>query len=61
MNNPASREQLMRTLLLTGEYERMPDSLPRPDGIRFPRGILLAIVLCLPFWISVWWVASCRF
>jgi len=55
---PASHEKLLPVLMLSEEYEWMPDLHPRSDGIRFTRGILLGITLCMPVWALVWWVVS---
>jgi len=41
--------------LMSNVQEWIPDLLPRPDGIRFVRGVLLGIVLCLPIWALVCW------
>ena len=41
--------------LISDVQEWIPDLLPRPDGIRFARGILLGIALCLPVWALVGW------
>lgn len=40
--------------------EWIPDLVPRPDGIRFSRGVLLGIVLCIPVWLFVWWLVAHR-
>ena len=44
--------------LMSDAQEWIPDPLPRPDGIRFARGILLAIALCLPTWVLAGWILS---
>lgn len=38
--------------------EWIVDLLPRPDGVRFVRGALLGIILCLPIWLFVWWAVT---
>ncbi len=43
------------------KQEWIPDLLPRPDGIRFVRGALLAIALCLPIWVLAWWTVASHF
>ena len=48
MNTEGFRAEHIPTLQSSEEFEWMPDLLPRPDGIYFARGILLAIVLSLP-------------
>ena len=44
--------------IMSDAPEWIPDLSPRPDGIRFARGILLGIALCLPVWILIYWAAS---
>ena len=61
MNTPAFREELRPTLKLSEQYEWMPDLLPRPDGVRFTRGILQGITLCMPVWALLWWVVYRHF
>jgi len=46
--------------LISDVQEWIPDLLPRPDGIRFARGILLGIALCLPVWALVCWAVIIR-
>ncbi len=48
-------------LVISEERERIPDVLSRPDRIRFARGILLGVVLCVPIWVFVWWAVASRF
>jgi hypothetical protein len=43
------------------DQEWIPDLLPRPDGIRFARGMLLGIILCLPVWLLGWVAVTDRF
>lgn len=41
--------------LIPQGQEWIPDLVPRPDGIRCSRGVLLGVALSLPFWLRVWW------
>ena len=54
MTVQASREDSLKSPLplpcVSNAHEWIPELLPRPDGIRFARGILLGIALCLPVW-----------
>ena len=60
----ASRRDSMRSplplRLMLDAQEWTPDLLPRPDGIRFARGIVLGIALCLPVWALVCWAVVIR-
>jgi hypothetical protein len=65
MTTHASREDSLEIHLLLplmpDKQEWIPDLLPRPDGIRFVRGALLAIALCLPIWVLAWWTVASHF
>jgi hypothetical protein len=60
MTTQAGHEELLPLILTSHVQEWIPDLLPRPDGIRFVRGALLAIALCLPIWVLGWWVLASR-
>jgi hypothetical protein len=47
--------------LIADAHEWIPDLTPRPDGIRFARGILMGIALCLPVWALVCWTVASHF
>jgi hypothetical protein len=47
--------------VMSDEQEWIPDLLPRPDGIRFVRGALIGIALCLPIWVLGWWAVASHF
>ena len=34
----------------------MDNELPDLTGLEFFRGLAIAIALCVPFWLAVWWV-----
>jgi hypothetical protein len=62
MTLQASREDSFKSPLplrcVSNAHEWIPELLPRPDGIRFARGILLGIALCLPVWVLVCWAVA---
>jgi hypothetical protein len=61
MSTHASHEDSLGINLLpimADKQEWIPDLLPRPDGIRFARGILLGVALCLPVWVLVCWAVA---
>jgi hypothetical protein len=58
MNTQARSQELLPLFLPSDEQESIPDLVPRPDGIRFARGILLGIALCLPIWMLGWWAVG---
>lgn len=60
MTTPACDKEFLPTLLLSGEREWIPDLLPRPDGIRFARGMLIAVVLSVPVWVLALWAVFSR-
>jgi len=47
--------------LMPDEQEWIPGLLPRPDKIRFVRGALWGIALCLPMWVLAWWTVAGHF
>ena len=61
MTIQAHSQELLPLLLVSDEQEWIPDLVPRPDGIRFARGILFGIVLCLPIWVLAWWIFAGHF
>ena len=61
MTTRASREELPPLFLISDEQESIPGLVPRPDGIRFARGILLSIALCMPIWVLGWWFSVSHF
>jgi hypothetical protein len=65
MNVQASRDDSLRPPLplacISNALEWIPDLTPRTDGIRFARGILLGIALCLPVWAFVCWAVASRY
>ena len=62
MTVQASRGESLRSslplCLMSDAQEWIPELLPRPDGVRFVRGILLGAALCLPVWALVWWAVA---
>jgi hypothetical protein len=65
MTTHASREDSLGIHLLLpimrDEQEWIPDLMPRQDGIRFARGMLFGITLCLPIWALGWWAVASHF
>jgi hypothetical protein len=43
------------------EQEWFSGLLPRPEGIRFARGMLFGITLCLPIWVLILGAVASRF
>jgi hypothetical protein len=58
MTTQAGHEELLPFILTSDVQEWIPDLRPRPDGIRFARGILLVFALCLPVWALVYWAVA---
>ena len=65
MTVQASRGDSLRSplpvRLRSNVQELIPDLTPRTDGIRFARGILLGIALCLPVWAFVCRAVASRY
>lgn len=65
MTTQASREDslgaLLPLFLTSDDQECVFDSRPRPDGVKFIRGILLGVVLCVPIWSVIWLLLTHRF
>lgn len=59
MTRQARREGALPLFLISDEQEWIPDLRPRPDGVRFVRGILLGIALSCPF--GLWFAGLSSF
>lgn len=49
---------LLPLFLTSGDQECTFDLRPRTDGVKFIRGILIAIALCLPIWMLIFWLIT---
>ena len=56
-----SLNALLQESLLSEQQEQISGPQPLRDGIRFTRGALLAIAICLPIWLVVFWAFTRHF
>ena len=65
MTTQARCETSLRLVLpisqLSDQRKRVSDPLPLCGEIRFFRGALLAVALCLPVWVLVFWAVVSHF
>lgn len=56
-----SRGALLPLFITADSQECITDLQPRSDGVKFIRGILVGITLCVPIWLLIWWAIARSF
>jgi hypothetical protein len=52
------RGALLPLFIASDCQECIVDLQPRSDGVKFIRGILMGIILCVPIWLLIWWALA---